>query len=233
MAAVLFPRKQPAFPQYFLVELAFQAVAQQESGIRRVANAKQPDRLFVQAPPGKILPGMCTLGPLEILLEKCTRSLVDFEQDSAQPGFLRLDRTAVIDFGQRDAQLLGDGSYGFWKSDVFNLLNEAEDVTGSPATEAVIELFAGVDIKRRGFFAVKGAKPGVILRPRFLQPDIVAYDADNIRLLLERVREIARVSHDWVGWPEGIVRERIAEWNIAGFHFCGETVDFDNFRSTT
>ena len=127
---------------------------------------------------------------------------MDFEQDSAQPGFFCLDRAAVIDFGQRDAQLLGDGPYGLGKRDVFNLLNEAEDITGRSTTEAVIELARGVNRERRSLLVVEGAKAGIILRAGLFQPNVVADDADNVRLLLERVREVAWVSHDWRGWPK-------------------------------
>ena len=66
---------------------------------------------------------------------------------------------------------------------------------GHAAAEAVIELARGVHGKRRRLLAVKGTQPGVVLRPGLFQLDVVADDADDVRLLLDRVREIARVGH--------------------------------------
>jgi hypothetical protein len=42
---------------------------------------------------------------------------------------------------------------------------------------------------------VEGTEPGEILSSGLLELDVVADDADDIRLLLDRVREIARVRH--------------------------------------
>ena len=44
---------------------------------------------------------------------------------------------------------------------------------------------------------MKWAETGIILRARLFQRDIVAHNADDVRLLLDRVREIARVGHGW------------------------------------
>ena len=70
---------------------------------------------------------------------------------------------------------------------------------------------------------MKRIQPRKILRPRLLQFDVIADDADDVRLLLERVREIARVGHG-MEWSVGIVRERIAEgnWQVKGG--CGKAV---------
>ena len=73
---------------------------------------------------------------------------------------------------------------------------------------------------------MKRTKPREILRPDFFQLDVVADDADDIRLLLDRVREIAGVGH--VGklhCSEGIVRDLRDDWNMPEMSCCGETVE--------
>ena len=52
---------------------------------------------------------------------------------------------------------------------------------------------------------MKRAEPGVVLGASLLQLDVVADDADDIRLLLDRVREIARVRHRETEFSCGIV----------------------------
>ena len=69
---------------------------------------------------------------------------------------------------------------------------------------------------------MKGAEAGVVLRPGLLQFDVVADDADDVRLLLDRVCEIAGVGH---GEGSGIVRQRTANVNIADVNCCGEAVE--------
>ena len=98
---------------------------------------------------------------------------------------------------------LGAAMPSFWatartasgKGDVLDLLDEGEDVAGDSAAEAVEELAAGVDGKRRRFFAVEGAESGVVLRPRLAQLDVFADDADDVGLLLDGVGEVSGVSH--------------------------------------
>src|SRR5215472_3488556 len=97
---------------------------------------------------------------------------------------------------QRDAQLLRHQPHGFGECDVLDFLHEAEDVAGNTATEAVIELARGVYRERWCLLAVEGAKPGIVLRSRLLQLNVVADDADDIGLLLDGVREVAGVGHE-------------------------------------
>src|SRR2546430_12335006 len=68
-----------------------------------------------------------------------------------------------------------------------------------PISETVKELPRGMHRERRRLLAMKRTQPRKILRPRLLQLDVIAHHADDIRLLLERVREIARVGHGWSG----------------------------------
>ena len=89
----LLPRKQSALPQHFFAELARQTVAQQEAGIRRVADAKARHRLFIQPASGEILARPRALGALQAFLEKCGGSLLRVEQLRAQLGVPGLRRT--------------------------------------------------------------------------------------------------------------------------------------------
>ena len=57
-------------------------------------------------------------------------------------------------------------------------------------------------------------KPGVVLCSGFFQPDVFANDAGEIRLLFERVREVAGIRHRTKTLE--ILQQPEAEWNIAG-----------------
>ena len=65
---------------------------------------------------------------------------MNFEQRRALLRLLSFSRTAEVDLRQRNAQLLRDGSYRFRKSNILDLLDEAEHISGSSTTETVIEL---------------------------------------------------------------------------------------------
>jgi hypothetical protein len=95
-----------------------------------------------------------------------------------------------IAFGKRDAALLRDDFDGFRKADVFDLLDEGEDVSGLTATEAVKELAGGVNGERGRFFAVEGAEAAVVLGSGFFQTHIFADDFDDIGLLLDGLGEV-------------------------------------------
>src|SRR5258708_39496648 len=114
---------------------------------------------------------------------------------AAPPRLLRLSGRAVLGLGQGEAQLLRHQADGLGKTDVLDLLHEAENVAGNAAAKAMIELARGVDGKRRRLLLVERTQPGKVLRSRLLQLDVVAHNADDIRLLLDRECEIAGVSH--------------------------------------
>jgi len=192
---LLFPRKQAAFAEDFFGEFVFEAVAKQEAAVGGVAYAEFRDHLFVEAAASEVFAGSRTFWAAEAFLEERYCALVNVEQLPAETGFFGFSGRGVAGFGQRDAELLRYQTDGFGESDVFDLLDEAEDVAGNTATEAMIELARGVDGEGCGLLAVEGAKARIVLRSRLFQLDVVADDADDVRLLFDRVREIAGVRH--------------------------------------
>ena len=146
---------------------------------------------------------------------------MDFEQYRAQPGFFGLLRSVEAGLRNCDPQLLGHGSDRFREGDVLDFLDEGEDVSGDATAEAVEELAGSVDRERGRFLAVEGTESGIVLRAGFLQLDVVADDADDIRLLLDDVREVAGVSHRALR----IVSHDGLGLNIAEANCCGEAVE--------
>ena len=120
---------------------------------------------------------------------------MNIEQHGAQPGFLGLCRTRERDLGQRNPQLLRHRSHRFGESNVLDFLHKAENIAGNSAAKAVIKLPRGVHRKRWCLLVMKGTEPGVVLRPRLLQLDVVADDANDVRLLLDGFLEVAGVGH--------------------------------------
>jgi UDP-N-acetylglucosamine 1-carboxyvinyltransferase len=88
------------------------------------------------------MPGGCAIGARPIDLH-----LKGLEQLGAELCFPGFAGGGVAGFGERDAELLCDQADGFGEGDVFDFLDEAEDVAGNAAAEAVIELARGVDGK--------------------------------------------------------------------------------------
>ncbi len=122
---------------------------------------------------------------------------MDLEQRSAQSRVFCFLRAAELHFRQRDAKFLRDKADRFGEGDVFDLLDEGEDVTRDAASEAVKELTGGVHGEGWRFFVVERAESGKILRTRLLELYIVAHDADDVGLLLDGFLEID-VGHGWV-----------------------------------
>ncbi len=115
---------------------------------------------------------------------------VQVEEFSAQTrlgGFLR---GGVFLFGQRDAALLRHDPHGFGKADVFDLADEAEDVSGNAAAEAMVELAHRVDGERGRFFLVEGAQAGEVHASAFAQTDVLLDHLDDVGLLLDGLCEI-------------------------------------------
>jgi len=79
---------------------------------------------------------------------------------------------------------------------------------------------------------VKGAKAREVLGSSLPELYVVTDDANDVRLLLDGVSEIAGVGHGWLGGnlSGGIVRQRVADRNIAAAGRCGKTVDREHIR---
>ena len=180
--------------------------------------------VLVQPAPRQVFAGLRALGAAQAFLEKCrarswtssstVRSLASF-------GFLR---SVEAGLGHGDPQLLGHRADGFREGDVLDFLDEGENVAGDAAAEAVKELAGGVDRERRRLFAVKGTKPGIVLRTRLLQLDVVADDADDVRLLLDVFFEVVGFGHGWRHSYPQEVEAKAADLNIPEAECCGEAV---------
>jgi hypothetical protein len=79
---------------------------------------------------------------------------------------------------------------GFGKAYILDLLHEGEYITALVAAEAMVELAHRVHREGRGFLAVEWAQSGVVLPSGFLQRDVLADDADDVRLLLYELSEV-------------------------------------------
>ena len=170
---------------------------QQEPRIRRIANSEFADHLFVQPAAGQIFASAGAFGPPQAFLKKGTRPLLDFQQHRPQLGISGFGRAAEFHLGQRDAQLLRHRPNRLGESHVLDLLHEAEHVARTAAAKAVKELPRGMHRKRRRLLVMERTKPGIVLRPGFLQLDVVADDADDVRLLLDGFLEIGGFGHEW------------------------------------
>jgi hypothetical protein len=87
-----------------------------------------------------------------------------------------------------DAAFFGDNANGFGERALFHLHDELEDVAADVAAEAMIDLAQWMDVEGRRFFGVERAESAKIL-PSLLQLDVFADDADDVRLLLDAIRE--------------------------------------------
>src|SRR5438874_6637713 len=216
MRAGFLPRKQPALSQHRFVKLALQPIPQQKPRIRRVPNPKAPDRLLIQPPPGQILPRPRPLRPAQAFLKESTGALVDIKQHRSQLSFFRLGRAAKAGFREKNVPLLRDRSHRLRKSNVLDFLHEAKHIARRPTPKAVKELPRGMHRERRRLLAMKRTQPRKILRPRLLQLDVIADHANDVRLLLERVSEIARVSHHEE--LSRIIAKHCFEWESRDMH---------------
>jgi tryptophan 2,3-dioxygenase len=115
---------------------------------------------------------------------------MQIEQLTALAGFRGFFRRVEFALGQRNTALLRDRPHGFRKGKILDLRDEAEDVSGLAAAEAVEELLAGVDVEGRGFFLVKRAEAGVVLRAGFAQANVAADDFDDVGLLFDGLGKI-------------------------------------------
>ncbi len=115
---------------------------------------------------------------------------MQFEQFSALAILLGFFRGGEFPFRQRNACLLSHDFHGFGEADILDLLHEGENIAALVAAEAMVELTHRVDREGRGFLPVEGTQAGVVLPSGLLQRDVLADDADNVRLLLYELSEV-------------------------------------------
>src|ERR1700686_1571573 len=116
------------------------------------------------------------------------------QQRHANLGVASLRRTGKADLRHRHAELLSQQPDSLGESNVLHLLNKSKDIPRLSAPKAVIKLPRSMHRKRRRLLRMKRTKPRKVLRPSLLQLDVVADDADDIRLLLKRLFEVVRGS---------------------------------------
>src|SRR5581483_5253055 len=151
-------------------------IAQQKAAFRRESDAKPGDVLIIQPTPGEVLARICRFRTPQLPLKKISRALVNLKQGRAQSSIFRLSCGVEGSLRQWDSDLLCDQAHRFRKGDVLQFLDKAEDVSGNAATKTVVELPRRMHGKRGSLLAVEWAQPGEVLRPRFLQFDVVAHN---------------------------------------------------------
>src|SRR6266851_4219538 len=225
MMAIL-PRKQPTLPHHFIAKLALQPIPQHKPRIRREPDAKVPNCLLIQPASGKIFSRPRPLWPAQAVLEKRARTLVDIQQHCPQPRVFSFRLGAEGLLGQRDTHLLRHCPNRLGESNVLDLLDKTEHVARLSAAKAVKKLARRMHRKRRRLLFMKRTQPRVVLRPRLLQRNIVAHNADNVRLQLQALREIGGEGHiDADETLKRIVSQSGANRNIAETDCCGEAVE--------
>ena len=134
---------------------------------------------------------------------------MDFEQRRPQLRVLGLCLAAEARLRQRHAHLLRDCAYRLGEGNILNLLDEAEHIALLATAKAIKILASGMYAERWCLLFVKGAQTGIVLRARFLQADIIADHADDVRLLLQRLREIGGHCHGFVQGTSSDVPNRV------------------------
>src|SRR5581483_8643491 len=181
---LLLPRHQAREAEHFFICHRAEPIPEQESRIGSIANAEAANRVLAQSTAGQILARPRAFRTAQVFFEKRAGFLVQIEQNSSLFCIGRFARSGVGLSRHWNPHLLCDPSYRFGKADVFYFLNEAEDIARSRAAKTVKELPRRVHGERRRFLLVERTKPGKILRAGFLELNVVADNADDVRLLL-------------------------------------------------
>src|SRR5262245_55212565 len=113
---------------------------------------------------------------------------MNFDQNSALLIFVTFLGRAFVGPRKRDATFFSDDAHRFRKRALLHFHDEFEDVATLPAAKAVVNLLGRMNVERRGLLGVKRAKATKVL-PRFLELNVIADNADDVRLLLDLFRE--------------------------------------------
>ncbi len=188
--ALLFGTEEAGGAEGFVVGHGAEAVAEGVEAVGRVADAEGLDAFRGEAAAGEVFAGDGAFGAAELLFKPGGCGFVEFEELGTQAGSGGFFRRGELALGQGDAAFLGDDADGLREADVLDFADEAEDVAGGLAAEAVVELAHGVDGEGGGFFLVEGAEAGVVLRAGFAQADVALDDLDDVGLLLDGLGEV-------------------------------------------
>src|SRR5579871_4562210 len=109
---------------------------------------------------------------------------------------LRLRSQSCIAFLAAECHLFRHQTHRLRKADLLPLLHKLKNVAGFAAAKAMEELPRGVHGERRRLFSMKRAQANKILPTGFLELDVVANHADNVRLLPHRFFETAESGHE-------------------------------------
>lgn len=103
--------------------------------------------------------------------------LVEIKEFLAERAFLAGGAAALLVF-EGDLETLGEGLDGLDKAEALGLADESDEVPGFAAAKALVDAHVGVDVERRGFFAVEGAEAFVAWAGLF-KGDDPANDIDD------------------------------------------------------
>ena len=120
--------------------------------------------------------------------KKRGRFAVHLEQRGALMLLAALLGRTVAAVGDGDAAFFGHGAHRVQEIALIHLHHEFENVAADAAAEAVVDLLHGMHGERRRFLGMKRAQADEILAA-FFQAHVFADHADDVRLLLDLVRE--------------------------------------------
>ncbi len=182
-------RHQPGIDQQLFVVFRFQLAQQRIAAARRVTNSETSDRILIEPAILEIRPRCFPFRrSFELLHEKSLRLAVHFHQHRTLLILFPLLRRALFLPRNGDPAFLRDHLHGLGKFALLHVHHEVVHVAALATPEAVENLFDGRDREGWSLFLVKRAKPAEVF-PRFLQADVFADNANNVRLLLYLVRK--------------------------------------------
>ena len=187
---MFFRGEEAGLAEGFLVGEGFEALAEGVEIVGGVADAEFGYAVGGEAAAGEVFAGEGAFGGAKLVLEPGAGGFVEVEEFGALAVFGGFFRGGEVAFGEGNAAFLGDGADGFGEAEVFDFLDEGEDVSMLVAAEAVEVLAADVDAEGGGFFFVEGAEAAVVLGAGFFEADVVVDDFYYVGLLLYLLGEV-------------------------------------------
>src|SRR5262245_425730 len=182
-------RDQAGIDHRLFLIFRFEMAKQQVASAGRVADCEPRNRVAIKPAVFEVgARGFSFERAFELLDEVRLRFPVNFKKYPALLIFAALFGRTLFRAGKRDAAFLGNDPHGFGKWAFLHLHHKLEDVAALAAAETMVNLPGRMHVEGRRLFRVKRAKAAEIL-PGFFQLDVFAYDADDIRLLLDLLRE--------------------------------------------